>query len=88
MIYFGGIALLVVGYVIGFVIGKDRGEVKQREDLDSQFYSLYFFLDGEARKTVEIIHQHLSRLGFIDDAHIRELIRQYRKNQKQNGKEI
>ena len=88
MIYFGGIALLVVGYIIGFVIGKDRGEIKQKEDLDSQLYSLYFFLDGEARKTVEIIHQHLYRLGFIDDAHVRELIRQYRKNQKQNGKEI
>ena len=88
MIYFGGIALLIVGYIIGFVIGKHLGEVKCREDLESQFYSLYFFLDGEARKTVEIIHLHLHQIGFIDDAHIRELIRQYRKNQKQNGKDV
>jgi hypothetical protein len=88
MIYFGGIALFVVGFIIGHRLGVRKGEENQQDYIESQFYSLYFFLNGEARKVIELVHSDLNKMGFIDEAMVKERVNQYRKNQKQNGKDI
>jgi len=82
-----GVLVISTIFIIAYAIGSHHGERDRDQKLLEQLYTLSHFLDGEAKKTADEIFNHLDRLGFIDEADFREKIRQYRKNQKQNGKE-
>jgi hypothetical protein len=72
------IFFIVAITIVSYVVGLRHGEKETGENLLAQLYSLSHFLDGEAKKTSDEIFNHLDRLGFIDEADIKQKINFYR----------
>jgi hypothetical protein len=72
------IFFIVTITIVSYVVGLRHGEKETEENLLAQLYSLSHFLDGEAKITSDEIFNHLDKLGFIDEADIKQKINFYR----------
>jgi hypothetical protein len=73
------IFFIVTITIVSYVVGLRHGEKETGENLLAQLYSLSHFLDGEAKITSDEIFNNLDKLGFIDEAFIKDIINNYRK---------
>lgn len=72
------ITAILISLIISYIVGQRHGEVNRRDEILAQLYSLSHFIDGEAKKTSDEIFNQLDRLGFIDEADIKQKINLYR----------
>ena len=75
------IFFIVTITIVSYVVGLRHGEKENHENILAQLYTLSHFLDGEAKITSDEIFNSLDKMGFIDEAFIRDIIKHHRETE-------